>query len=685
MENGHIGQVLGNYQLLQLLGQGGFASVYLAEHRHLKTQAAVKLLHDHLNQQYLQSFEREAQMLASLQHKHILHVSDFGLEESFPYFVMDYAPGGSLREHHPIGTRVPLPTVVSYVNQVSSALHYIHKANLIHCDVKPENMLLDSAGNILLSDFGIVAIAHGTASLITQEVIGSVHYMAPEQIHGKPRPASDQYALGIVVYEWLCGKRLFADNTFIALAMEQVNTPPPPLREEVPSLPVQIEQVVLKALAKAPEDRYPTIQAFAEAFTQATSAVKQTGKFTRSKPQFFLQTSSTQITKTTPVNYSIQAETELSDPTMDIFSQALLYMEQWRYAEAEPLLQQVLLAREKQLGPDHEDVAVCLNTLGTLFLKQRRFKEAERLLRRATSIYKRQEISTYAGMASSLNTLGSLYITQFRFKEAKQYLQQASIICEQHLGPDHLETANCLYHLGNLFLKQRQLKEADQFHRRALSIREQQLGPDHPETAHSLSRLALVSKLDQGIYHPEADYTEAEKFYLRALSIREQQLGPDHPETAHSLNGLGGVYQDMERYTEAEKFYLRALSIHEQQLGSDHLETAADLKDLGSLYKELKYYADAEHLYQKALAIYEHQLGPYDLSTGATLFSLAYLYDALDRPRSMKKYARRALAIYKRVLGRNHPSTRSAMKSYNQLLASSRRFLSIGFVRIEGD
>jgi WD40 repeat protein len=147
---------------------------------------------------------------------------------------------------------------------------------LVHRDIKPENMLVETANDILLSDFGIAIIAHKTQSLSTQEAIGTITYMAPEQIKGKARPASDQYSLGVAIYEWLCGVCPFEGTTSIEVAMSHLTDPPPSLRAKVPALPVEVEQVVLKALAKDPQQRFASVQAFAQAFTQACRPAKST-------------------------------------------------------------------------------------------------------------------------------------------------------------------------------------------------------------------------------------------------------------------------------------------------------------------------------------------------------------------------------------------------------------------------
>ncbi len=138
-----------------------------------------------------------------------MRVLDFGVENDVPFLVMNYAPNGTLRQLHPSGTRLSPATIASYVEQVAEALQYAHEEKLIHRDVKPENMLLGRGNEVLLSDFGIAVIAESTHYQTSQEVGGTAPYMAPEQIRGKPCPASDQYALGVVVYEWLSGNRPF--------------------------------------------------------------------------------------------------------------------------------------------------------------------------------------------------------------------------------------------------------------------------------------------------------------------------------------------------------------------------------------------------------------------------------------------------------------------------------------------
>jgi serine/threonine protein kinase len=266
-----VGQQLGNYQLVQLLGEGSFAAVYLGGHIHLGTLAAIKVLHAELTSEDVSIFRTEARVVAHLIHPNIVRVLEFGIEESIPFLVMDFAPHGTLRQRYPRGTQLPLSTVVSYSSAIADALQYAHDDRLIHRDVKPENMLVGRRNEILLSDFGIATLAQSSHDRRYSDTAGTMTYMAPEQIKGKPCPASDQYSLGIVAYEWLCGTCPFPGSSAIEVAMKHLSEQPSPLRDAVPSIPIAVEQVVMRALVKNPEGRFANIRDFAVSLEQASS------------------------------------------------------------------------------------------------------------------------------------------------------------------------------------------------------------------------------------------------------------------------------------------------------------------------------------------------------------------------------------------------------------------------------
>jgi peptide/nickel transport system substrate-binding protein len=283
-----LGQQFGNYRLVSLLGEGGYAEVYLGQHIRFNQQAAVKVLHAHLSGVEAEHFQQEAETIATLAHPSIIRVLDFDVQEGVPFLVIDYAPNGTLRHRYPKGSLVPLPVIVSSVKQVADALQYAHEQKFIHRDVKPENMLVGRRQEVLLSDFGIATIAHSTSSLNvgTEGTSGTLAYMAPEQIEGHPRPASDQYALGVVTYEWLCSERPFEGSASEVMA-QHLSVPPLPLHERMPEIPLEIERVVLRALAKDPKARFASVAEFATALEQASQRVlSSTAKHSDEQPAF---------------------------------------------------------------------------------------------------------------------------------------------------------------------------------------------------------------------------------------------------------------------------------------------------------------------------------------------------------------------------------------------------------------
>jgi serine/threonine protein kinase len=253
-----------------LIGSGGYSDVYLGENTFSKSPGAVKILSKQLvDHEDIKRFVNEIRSLFRLTHQNILQIIDFGFQSDFPYLVMYYASNGTLAQRHPKGAIVPSTTILSYVKQIAAALQYAHDHRIIHRDVKPQNMLVGSNNEILLSDFGLATIV--SDSSISGEVAGTIHYMAPEQLSGKPQPTSDQYALGVTVYQWLCGYLPYQGSPQEIL-FQHMSVPSPPLQEKVATISHSIEEVVLRALSKDPGQRYPTVMDFAKALEQAVLA-----------------------------------------------------------------------------------------------------------------------------------------------------------------------------------------------------------------------------------------------------------------------------------------------------------------------------------------------------------------------------------------------------------------------------
>jgi len=281
------GQYIDEYRLLRRLGQGNNSEVYLGEHPRLDHPVAVKLLYARTEEREIQRFLTQSAMLSKLDHPHIIHIYNFGLTYSgTPYLVMSYAPQGTLRQRYPRGTRLPLPQVGNYVNQLADALQYVHEHQLVHRDVKPQNMLLDSEGQIILNDFGTAITSY---SLIPNVVDfeGTVLYAAPEQLEGRSLRSSDQYALAIMTYELLCGAWPFI-GTFDEVTRKHLFEQPPTLFSRGIEVAPGVDEVLQRALAKEPVERFPSIQDFAIALTETympAATPGPQGQFPQQEPQ----------------------------------------------------------------------------------------------------------------------------------------------------------------------------------------------------------------------------------------------------------------------------------------------------------------------------------------------------------------------------------------------------------------
>ena len=266
------GEQFGQYRLVRLLGQGGFAEVYLGQHIKLETFAAIKVLHTRLSAKELGDFEKEAKVIASLKHPSIVRVFDYNAERNVPFLVMDHAPEGTMRQFHARGSRLSLPLVVKYVKQIADALQYAHNQKIIHRDVKPANMLIMSRDTVMLSDFGLAVIAHSERSWRVQDKAGTALYMAPEQFRGKAVLASDQYSLAVTAYEWLCGAPPFEEGDEIQLGYQHAHEPVPAMSKRGAVVSEEVEQVIMRALEKEPTKRFGSVKEFVEALEKAAQA-----------------------------------------------------------------------------------------------------------------------------------------------------------------------------------------------------------------------------------------------------------------------------------------------------------------------------------------------------------------------------------------------------------------------------
>ena len=273
------GERPGKYRYLKLLHQGSVVDVWLAEHVELKTKVVIKILYlsefasERERIRAAHRFRKEAQIQAYLEHPLIMRPLDFEVGDDYLLLILPYAPLGTLSAQHAPGQQLPLQTVKMYVGQIGRALQFMHNQGFIHRDVKPSNVLLMAKNHLLLGDFGLVMRYEGLNQAQMNLAFGGTSvFMAPEQSRGRPCPASDQYALATMAFEWLTGHRPFNGTPEEIMRMRKHLTPPS-VRLLVPELPRAVAEVVRTGLQREPERRYSTILDFIRAFEKACKPV----------------------------------------------------------------------------------------------------------------------------------------------------------------------------------------------------------------------------------------------------------------------------------------------------------------------------------------------------------------------------------------------------------------------------
>lgn len=278
------------YQIVKTIGEGGMANVYLAYDTILERNVAVKILRGDLanDEKFVRRFQREALSASSLSHPNIVEVYDVGEDNGVYYIVMEYIEGKHLKQLIKKRGKLTLNEVIDIMLQVTDGIACAHDSYIIHRDIKPQNIMILDSGIVKITDFGIAMALNSTQLTQTNSVMGSVHYLPPEQASGKGSTVqSDIYSMGILMYELLSGKLPFRGDNAVEIALKHLKEPLPSIREECPDLPQAVENVILKACAKNPKNRYPDARSMHEDLKTCTSAARSNEpKYVYKYPEF---------------------------------------------------------------------------------------------------------------------------------------------------------------------------------------------------------------------------------------------------------------------------------------------------------------------------------------------------------------------------------------------------------------
>jgi serine/threonine-protein kinase len=713
---------VGVYRILERIGEGGMGAVYLAERDdgQFRHTVAVKLLRRGLDtEQILARFRAERQILATLDHPRIVRLLDGGISDNGrPYFVMEYIETGmpidSYCEERALGLRDRL----HLFRQVCDAVQYAHQRLIVHRDLKPANLLVSPDGQVKLLDFGIakllapeladvtlLAPTRPEARLLTPE------YASPEQIRGEPLTvASDVYALGVILYELLTGRRPYparidtpaelaeaicdrdpekpstavsrgggvsTENTTeaVADARDSQSAPANPQEGRARLLRGDLDNIVLKALRKEAGERYRSVESLdadveRHLERRPVLARPQTVSY---RIRRFVQRNTGGVVATAAVAVSLIAglagtawqarvaneqrdrarlEAQRSERVTDVMVDLFDLSDPVRNADADTLsVRDFAEMAARQITGDLAEQPALLGkmqtAIGRVNINLGQQPEAVELLESALEAQRELYSAPHLDTATTLHWLSRAREQLGDLGDAETFSREALAIRRELLGPAHPGVAEIENRLGHILAGQGRLEEAETHFNESLTIRRTALGPQHQQTAESLGSLAVL-------LYERGDYEGAEGYLRDAIRIKEEVLGSRHSRVAHEYNNLGAVLYAKQDYAGSLEAHRRTLSIEGEILGDEHPLVAFSYAHIGNIQHLLGDTEAAVINLERSLAIREGALGADHRVVAFSLKQLGSTLTTRGEYERAEELLLRAIEIDRRIHGDNH-------------------------------
>ena len=745
------GRTVGPYRIERLLGEGGMGAVYLAHRTDVDKVVALKVVRAALaGPARLQRFLVERDLLARLQHPHIAALLDAGVvDDGTPYFAMEYVDGLPLTEYCD-ARQLSVDERLALFEAVGEAVQHAHSRFIVHRDLKPSNILVTPEGRVKLLDFGIAKLTDEAAASPTETGarLLTPAYAAPEQVTGAPvTAATDVYSLGIVLYELLTGQRPYAAEGAGALQAVLDTDPERPstivsktaeaavARETTTEalsrrLRGDLDVICLKALAKEPERRYATAEAFVEDIkrhlaglpvaAQPASAGYRLRKFVRRHRvlaasvgvlalMIGLGAALWQARVAAAERDQARREAARAEATSQFVTSLFQASDPWTEVQSDTLRARHLLERgiqrvEDELAGEPLVQAEMLHTLGGIQYHLARYDEARTALERALALRRQHLGDVHPEVGATADLLSDLLLRQgdhaaadtlYRFalaadpQEAAHRMQVLSGLAllkmrtrtyaeadslyrlalaeeERMETPNPLQVASVMGDYGGLLVRQSRFDEAESLYTASHATRLEAHGPDHPDVILMLKKLAEL-------HFYRGDYHAADSAFQVILDIQQRLLGETHHSAINTLNDLAVIKSRRGDLAGAETRYNQVLNLYRDQFGDEHPDVATTLNNLGILYSRMGEYERAVQILERALTMRRRFHGDHQY-VGETANSLANAYHRLGDTEKAEALYRKALPILEASFGSRHPRTQAAVLNMARVDIAQQRY-----------